>query len=113
VWITEGTSVAPTTQQVGRNDRCPCGSGKKYKQCCLAADEEKARKAREKAVAKAAREAEKGRESAEKDGETQDGKDAAQTTRPPKPQSHQPWRKSATNTHAFQRMTTPRKVGGG
>ena len=23
----------------GRNDRCPCGSGKKYKQCCLATDE--------------------------------------------------------------------------
>ena len=20
--------------QVGRNDRCPCGSGKKYKHCC-------------------------------------------------------------------------------
>ena len=23
----------------GRNDPCPCGSGKKYKQCCLAKDE--------------------------------------------------------------------------
>ena len=22
----------------GRNDLCPCGSGKKYKQCCLAHD---------------------------------------------------------------------------
>jgi len=22
-------------KQVGRNDRCPCGSGKKYKKCCL------------------------------------------------------------------------------
>ncbi|HDP1356122.1 TPA: SEC-C domain-containing protein, partial [Klebsiella pneumoniae] len=22
--------------KVGRNDPCPCGSGKKYKQCCLA-----------------------------------------------------------------------------
>ena len=21
--------------QVGRNERCPCGSGKKYKRCCL------------------------------------------------------------------------------
>ncbi len=20
---------------VGRNDRCPCGSGQKYKKCCL------------------------------------------------------------------------------
>jgi len=23
------------TPKVGRNDPCPCGSGKKYKQCCL------------------------------------------------------------------------------
>ena len=23
------------TEKVGRNDRCPCGSGKKYKRCCL------------------------------------------------------------------------------
>jgi preprotein translocase subunit SecA len=25
----------PTGQKVGRNDLCPCGSGKKYKKCCL------------------------------------------------------------------------------
>ena len=24
-----------TTRKVGRNDPCPCGSGKKYKRCCL------------------------------------------------------------------------------
>ena len=24
--------------KVGRNDPCPCGSGKKYKHCCYAAD---------------------------------------------------------------------------
>ncbi len=23
------------TTKIGRNDPCPCGSGKKYKQCCL------------------------------------------------------------------------------
>jgi len=22
--------------KIGRNERCPCGSGKKYKKCCLA-----------------------------------------------------------------------------
>jgi len=22
-------------QKIGRNDLCPCGSGKKYKKCCL------------------------------------------------------------------------------
>ena len=26
-----------------RNDKCPCGSGKKYKNCCMQADQEKAR----------------------------------------------------------------------
>jgi tetratricopeptide (TPR) repeat protein len=25
--------------KIGRNDPCPCGSGKKYKKCCLARDE--------------------------------------------------------------------------
>ncbi len=24
-----------TIPNVGRNDRCPCGSGKKFKKCCL------------------------------------------------------------------------------
>ena len=28
------TVVTPKTKQVGRNDPCPCGSGKKYKNCC-------------------------------------------------------------------------------
>ncbi|HEY4002037.1 MAG TPA: SEC-C metal-binding domain-containing protein [Candidatus Xenobia bacterium] len=29
------TAVAVTAARVGRNDPCPCGSGKKYKKCCL------------------------------------------------------------------------------
>ncbi len=28
------TTVKRETQKVGRNDPCPCGSGKKYKKCC-------------------------------------------------------------------------------
>jgi tetratricopeptide (TPR) repeat protein len=28
-------AVAPPPGKVGRNEPCPCGSGKKYKQCCL------------------------------------------------------------------------------
>ncbi|HEU4534723.1 MAG TPA: SEC-C metal-binding domain-containing protein [Polyangiaceae bacterium] len=28
--------------KIGRNDPCPCGSGKKYKKCCLAKDEQAA-----------------------------------------------------------------------
>ena len=31
--------------KIGRNDPCPCGSCKKYKQCCLAKDEAAARAA--------------------------------------------------------------------
>jgi peptide deformylase len=26
---------APAMQKFGRNDKCPCGSGKKLKQCCI------------------------------------------------------------------------------
>jgi preprotein translocase subunit SecA len=26
--------VVPVGRRVGRNDLCPCGSGKKYKHCC-------------------------------------------------------------------------------
>ena len=29
------------TKKIGRNDPCPCGSGKKYKKCCLLTDEMK------------------------------------------------------------------------
>ena len=38
-WIYEAGELIPTTivregEKVGRNDPCPCGSGKKYKKCC-------------------------------------------------------------------------------
>ncbi|MDQ8022338.1 MAG: DUF1186 domain-containing protein [Moraxellaceae bacterium] len=32
--IDNGTPFARTDAKVGRNDPCPCGSGKKYKKCC-------------------------------------------------------------------------------
>lgn len=28
-------SVVRTGRKIGRNEPCPCGSGKKYKNCCL------------------------------------------------------------------------------
>jgi len=28
------------TMKIGRNAPCPCGSGKKYKKCCLAKDQQ-------------------------------------------------------------------------
>ena len=30
----DSVQVVRTSPKVGRNDPCPCGSGKKYKQCC-------------------------------------------------------------------------------
>ena len=31
----ENTTIIKTGPSIGRNDLCPCGSGKKYKKCCL------------------------------------------------------------------------------
>jgi len=33
--LEESKSDAQSNSKVGRNDPCPCGSGKKYKKCCL------------------------------------------------------------------------------
>jgi len=32
--LTPPSTVQGTIAKVGRNDPCPCGSGKKYKRCC-------------------------------------------------------------------------------
>ncbi len=40
-------------KKLGRNDPCPCGSGKKFKQCCLKAEETKLANNRFEAVPKA------------------------------------------------------------
>jgi uncharacterized protein YecA (UPF0149 family) len=29
-----GATLTRKTEKIGRNDSCPCGSGKKYKKCC-------------------------------------------------------------------------------
>jgi hypothetical protein len=31
----EATSTVTSAAKVGRNDACPCGSGKKFKKCCV------------------------------------------------------------------------------
>lgn len=31
----DGTNAITSKQKIGRNDPCPCSSGKKYKKCCL------------------------------------------------------------------------------
>lgn len=32
---------AKKAEKIGRNEQCPCGSGKKYKKCCMAKDRAK------------------------------------------------------------------------
>ena len=39
-WVTETFYFWQPTMTIGRNERCPCGSGKKYKVCCGAAASE-------------------------------------------------------------------------
>ena len=90
--------TASIVQNLGRNDACHCGSGRKYKHCCLDKDQAAARATSETDTPVEAR--------------TDQPPETPAQPRPPKPRSYQPWKRSATNTHAFQRMSTPRKVGG-
>jgi len=36
----KGVTIRREGKKIGRNDPCPCGSGKKYKRCCLPKEEE-------------------------------------------------------------------------
>lgn len=93
------TTLSPTPP--GRNAPCSCGSGRKYKHCCLAKDEAAAAVAREEA--RAAAEAEPGAEPAETD--------RSAPTQGPRHQTEQPWRAN-TSRGFVPRNRTPRKVGG-
>ena len=39
--LTSGTTMRRAVARIGRNERCPCGSGKKYKHCCHDKDQER------------------------------------------------------------------------
>jgi hypothetical protein len=39
--LTTGATLRRAVAKIGRNEPCPCGSGKKYKQCCLEKDHER------------------------------------------------------------------------
>ena len=97
--------MATPEKTPGRNDPCPCGSGRKYKQCCLAKDEAAAREARAKQAAESKPEA-----APEAPAPAAGGGAAA---RPPRHQTQQPWKKGNVNARGFQRMSAPRKVGSG
>jgi hypothetical protein len=85
-------------KQVGRNEPCPCGSGKKYKQCCLGKDEAAEREARAKSAEAAPAEAREAPKTAPAPGRRQN--------------AQQPWKRGAANTRGFQKFSAPRKVGG-
>ena len=83
----------------GRNEPCHCGSGRKYKQCCLEKDEAARRKARGVRRARPRRPAAAARRTPPSPGQ------------PPRPQTQQPW-KGPKNTKGFQKLTIPRRSGG-
>jgi hypothetical protein len=87
----------PTRRDLGRNDPCHCGSGKKYKQCHLVKDEEAERAKRAKAA---------GAETTEPAPEAPKAMAA-----PAKPKTRQPW-KGQQNTRGFGKLNIPRRSGG-
>lgn len=97
---------APIT--LGRNDRCHCGSGRKYKQCCLDKDEQAQRAQRAEAAASAVAAPEEGGETRETSQPETHAK-AAQ----PRQKIQQPWNRSAHGAQSFSRVSAPRKTGGG
>ena len=86
------------TKHPGRNEPCHCGSGKKYKHCCLAKDEE----AEWAALAQSA--------TAGQPSTPPDDEPATRTKRPPRA-TVQPWKRTAQVTRGPRRITTPRKAG--
>ena len=91
--------TATATPRPGRNEPCYCGSGRKYKHCCLAKDEAEAAETRARAAAEAPAAAPPPADA------------APAVTRPPKHQTRQPW-KAATSRGFVPAARTPRKVGG-
>jgi SEC-C motif len=82
----------------GRNEPCHCGSGKKYKHCCLARDEEEELAAQERRASAAPQPA--------------PAEDAPASRTPPPPRAvNQPWKDAGRRMPGSRRITTPRKAG--
>jgi len=91
--------VETETKHLGRNEPCHCGSGKKYKHCCLAKDEEAAREKAQQAT-------------------TSPPPPPAEPERTPhvpprRREANQPWKRTTQSALRFKRAATPRKVGSG
>lgn len=83
------------SKSLGRNDPCHCGSGRKYKQCCLEKDEAARRQVRQ-------------AEAPETPAAPEPVKAAPA---PPRHGTRQPW-KGGQNTRGFQKLNVPRRSGG-
>jgi hypothetical protein len=94
----------------GRNEPCSCGSGKKYKHCCLSKDE---------AAARAAHAAETKTEAEQPPAEAAPAETApanaqatgrGQTNRPTRHATQQPWKRKDEKRGA-PKFTVPRRSG--
>jgi hypothetical protein len=92
-------------EDIGRNDPCHCGSGKKYKKCHLEKDEQSGRKEREKSQIEAAKVLEKEKEAAESSG-----KEVSPAHQPKRPvESQNPgWFKKVAGRMGFSGSTQRR-----
>jgi len=88
--------------ELGRNDPCHCGSGKKYKQCHLSQDEAEAREAR------AHEQQAAGEEAASAPAEPAE----IPHSREHRQQTAQPWKRGGQTTRGVPRFTAPRRSGG-
>jgi len=103
-------AAKPKHADVGRNDPCHCGSGKKYKKCCMAKDEAAEHKVLEESWTKA--------EAAAKADAEKNAKEAKNTKDAPAthtPKHTGPTGSSKQQHPSFipQQTSLPRKSGGG
>jgi len=97
---------------IGRNDPCPCGSGKKYKKCCEEKNESKERAVLEKQWDEAAKKLEKEKGEKEKTGGGKTAEKHESAIPDKKSQAAHP----AVRKHqsfAGPKYSMPRKSGGG
>ena len=91
---------SPARKTPGRNDLCPCQSGKKYKQCCLEKDEAAARVESEKAREAAAQ--------AAADAPPKDAPSEGKPRRGHENSGHMPAKQTAAGNRGFQKATAKR-----
>jgi|SRR5581483_799755 len=94
-------------KSTGRNDLCPCGSGKKYKKCHLDADEEARHQDFAKAQAAAQEAAKAAEASEEKEGQKIHPETASHKKENPAAGMHQ-----SRPGNVTRQVSSPRKVGG-